>query len=54
MQVLVILASLVYAIFGIILLFKVWGMCNDVRELKDYFIKQSTPQDSTPNTTSNR
>ena len=39
MQTFIILASLVYAILCIILFFKVWGMCNDVRELKNYFIK---------------
>lgn len=50
MQVFIILASLVYTILCIILFFKIWGMCNDVRELKNHFIKQSTTQHFTPNT----
>lgn len=51
METFIILASLVYAILCTILFFKVWGMCNDVKELKNYFIKQSTTQHLTPNTT---
>lgn len=35
MSVIVILISLVYGILSLILFFKVWGMANDVRELKD-------------------
>ena len=42
MQFFIILVSLVYAILCIILFFKVWGMCNDVRELKNYFIKSQS------------
>ena len=47
---LIIIATLVYAILCVILFFKVWGMCNDVRELKNYFIKTTQPQQITPNT----
>ena len=50
MEVFIILATLVYAILCIILFFKVWGMCNDVRELKNYFIKVTPPQQIAPNT----
>lgn len=35
MSVIVILISLVYGILSLILFFKVWGMTNDVRELKE-------------------
>lgn len=50
MEAIIIITSLVYAILCIILFFKVWGMCNDVRELKNYFIKTAQPQQITPNT----
>ena len=50
MQVFTILATLVYAVLCIILFFKVWGMCNDVRELKNYFIKAHGVESIVPQT----
>ena len=35
MSIIVILISLVYGILSLILFFKVWGMTNDIRELKE-------------------
>lgn len=35
--------SLAFGILGIILFVKVWKMCNDVRDLKAFFIKPEIP-----------
>lgn len=50
MEEIIIIASLVYSILCITLFFKVWGMCNDVRELKNHFIKTTPPKQVVPNT----
>jgi len=31
---------LIFGVLQIILFFKIWGMCNDVRELKKEFVKE--------------
>lgn len=50
MSIIVILISLVYGILSLILFFKVWGMTNDVRELKEtlLFEIQKKGKDSNP------
>ncbi|MBR5281447.1 MAG: hypothetical protein IKU22_01560 [Alistipes sp.] len=50
MNAIIIIASAIYAILCVLIFIKFWGMCNDVRELKNYFIKTTQPQQITPNT----
>lgn len=33
------LGIIIVCIFSIVLFFKVWGMCNDVREIKEQLLK---------------
>lgn len=35
--VLLYIAGIIFSVLGIVLFFKVWGMCNDVREMKSDF-----------------
>lgn len=51
MEVIIIITSLVGAILCIILYFKILGMCDDVRLLKNYFIKMAQSQQMLNNTT---
>ena len=37
MEVLVIILSIVWTILCLILFFKIWGMCNDVRRIRKHF-----------------
>lgn len=43
MGVIYIILALVFCIFSLILFFKLWGMCNDMRELKKYLITRFYP-----------
>jgi len=36
--------AVVFAVLQIILFFKIWGMTNDVRKLRDFFIEGKKPQ----------
>ena len=41
--------AVIWSILSIILFFKVWGMTNDVRELKEHFIPTKTESDKNEN-----
>lgn len=38
----IILIYVVIAILGAILFFKVWGMCNDIRVIREHLIREET------------
>lgn len=40
-SILIFLVTIVWGVLNIILFFKIWGMVDDVRELKEYFLKQA-------------
>ena len=42
------LILIAWSIFTIILTFRIWGLCNDVRKLRKHFIKETpTPRKDT-------
>lgn len=43
MEVIYIILALVFCIFSLILFFKLWGMCNDMRELKKFLLARFYP-----------
>ncbi len=53
MEVLYLIIALVWSILCLILFFKLWGMTNDVRELKEYIMYSSSPQTSVSEETNN-
>lgn len=40
MEELITIISTVGAVLGVILFFKVWGACNDIKKLRDHFCPQ--------------
>lgn len=45
MDTLILIANIVIAILSIILFFKIWAMCDDVRAMKKYIVKDSPKQE---------
>ena len=48
LSVFIAIVSLVWAVFSIILFFKIWGMTNDVRKMKDHFLHNEKKEQKTP------
>ena len=53
MGVLYLIIALVWSVLCLILFFKLWGMTDDVRELKEYIMTSSSPQTTVLEETNN-